>query len=118
MRAPKQCGKFGCLNEIREGKYCDDHRSRWEGGRRPAPSNWKTLRLSILNRDGRVCYRCGHGDADEVDHRVPTTQGGSHDPANLGAIHGGRCPTCQRKCHKEKTAREAASHRVPTSDWT
>lgn len=112
MRAPKQCGRFGCLNEIREGTYCPEHRVAWANARRPAPGNWKTLKASILVRDANVCHVCGHDGANEVDHVVPTTQGGSHDPSNLAAIHGGRCPTCQRKCHIEKTAREAAAHRA------
>jgi 5-methylcytosine-specific restriction endonuclease McrA len=51
---------------------------------------WKKLRLSILDRDGRICYACGN-EANEVDHIWPRSKGGDmFDPQNCAAI----CRAC------------------------
>jgi len=51
---------------------------------------WKELRLEVLKRDLWRCHWCG-GQANEVDHVVPVSQGGARwDPANLVAA----CGTC------------------------
>jgi len=58
---------------------------------------WKKLRLTILDRDGRVCYAC-NGEATEVDHIWPRSKGGDpFDPLNCAAI-------C-RKCNLAKSDR-------------
>jgi len=58
---------------------------------------WKDLRLSVLARDGYICYVCG-GEADQVDHIFPRSKGGStFDQFNCAAI-------C-RKCNLVKGAR-------------
>ena len=55
-----------------------------------ASRRWKETRLEILRRDLWRCHWCG-GEANEVDHVVPVSQGGSRwDPANLVAACG-RC---------------------------
>lgn len=64
----------------------------------------------MLKRDGYLCQceECQDGKrlprvADEVDHIVPLSQGGTDDPGNLRAIN--------HDCHKPKTAREARGQR-------
>jgi 5-methylcytosine-specific restriction endonuclease McrA len=52
-------------------------------------SGWQALRKTILDRDGRVCFKCG-GYADAVDHIVPRSRGGTNDEYNLRAI----CSSC------------------------
>ena len=53
-------------------------------------SQWKKLRLMVLDRDGRICYACG-GEAKEVDHIWPRSKGGDmFDPLNCAAI----CRAC------------------------
>ena len=53
-------------------------------------SQWKKLRLVVLDRDGRSCYACG-GEANEVDHIWPRAKGGdTFDPLNCAAI----CRAC------------------------
>jgi len=47
-------------------------------------SKWKTLRLLILERDNWTCYLCGK-KADQVDHLVPPSAGGTDSPQNLAA---------------------------------
>ena len=47
---------------------------------------WKDLRLSVLARDGYICYQCG-GEADQVDHIFPRSKGGdTFDQHNCAAI--------------------------------
>jgi 5-methylcytosine-specific restriction endonuclease McrA len=69
---------------------------------------WRTLhkhdvpyavRLYVLERDGWRCQICKRGisalltvphpKAGTVDHVIPQSQGGTHDPANLRAAHMG-----------------------------
>lgn len=57
------------------------------------------VRLYVLERDGWRCHLCSRGipatlsvphpKAGTVDHVVPRSQGGDHDPANLRAAHMG-----------------------------
>ncbi len=51
---------------------------------------WRRIRLYVLDRDGRRCWRCGR-PANTVDHIVAAADGGAlYDPANLRAA----CTTC------------------------
>lgn len=56
------------------------------GNHRPELGNkrWKTLRALILERDNYVCWMCGKR-ANQVDHLVPPSAGGTDDPSNLAA---------------------------------
>jgi 5-methylcytosine-specific restriction enzyme A len=64
---------------------------------RVVPSNWRSLRLNVLRRDG---FRCACGaSAQEVDHILPVAEGGTHELENLVAICAG-CHT--RKTHEEQ----------------
>jgi 5-methylcytosine-specific restriction protein A len=71
---------------------------------------WRRKRDQVLLRDQYLCQceDCGGKRyfADEVDHIVPLSRGGTDDLSNLRAIN--------KDCHKAKTAREASgSTRVP-----
>ena len=74
---------------------------------------WKKLRLIVLARDGYVCYVCGNGDANQVDHIYPRSKGGSaFDPLNCAAI----CRPCNmRKGDKVFLAKEATPPVFPMS---
>ena len=70
---------------------------------------WDTIRRRILARDHSLC-QCDackaagrHLIATEVDHRVPTWEGGGDEDGNLQAINA--------ECHKGKTAEEAKRRR-------
>ena len=56
-------------------------------------SEWKRLRLEILQRDGGQCSYCGD-IATEIDHIFPRSRGGSDEPENLAA-------SC-RRCNNAK----------------
>jgi 5-methylcytosine-specific restriction endonuclease McrA len=68
------------------------------------------IRPAVLERS-RVCWWCGHGGANAVDHVIPKVLRPdlAHDPDNLLPIHGTEgCPICPhrkgkpRRCNGEK----------------
>ena len=74
---------------------------------KPLPRDWPRIRKRILRRDGGICYVCHKPGANQVDHVVPASAGGSDDDSNLAAIH-------QHPCHAAKTAQEANRHNPMT----
>lgn len=51
-----------------------------------------------MSRDRCICAICGKPGANEVDHIVPKSQGGTDDLANLRAVH--------QACHLRKSSSE------------
>jgi len=76
----------------------------WHRGRR-----WAEARALCLAQS-TVCYLCGHDGADTADHKLSPTRGGAwFDQDNLGPAHGVKgCPTCRRKCNREKGVKTVA----------
>jgi 5-methylcytosine-specific restriction endonuclease McrA len=72
---------------------------------RTRPSDWRTRRATVLRRAGGQCAECSGLGADEVDHVIAVSQGGSHELDNLRAVHG--------RCVRRKNAREAQAARKP-----
>ncbi len=70
---------------------------------KPLPKDWARTRRRILRRDRGICHVCGQPGANQVDHVIPTSAGGSDDDDNLAAIH-------QYPCHAHKTATEAQAN--------
>ena len=58
---------------------------------------WKALRMSILERDGFQCRKCGARGKLEVDHVKPVRDRPdlAYEPSNLQSL----CP----RCHTRKT---------------
>lgn len=52
-------------------------------------AKYRARRRWILERDGGICWLCGRPGADTVDHVTPRFHGGTDDPGNLKAAHGG-----------------------------
>lgn len=87
--------------------------------------DYRKLRRAIL-ADSDVCHLCGHAGADEIDHLVPVSRGGTHNLENLAPAHGTNgCPVCGRKCNQERGDRARTAGpgtpppgctRVPGSD--
>lgn len=111
----RPCRVRGCpgLTTARNG-YCDDHKSRgWKqktkGGKVLTASErgygwqWQKLRDAVLAAEP-LCRQCQEEGrttlAQEVDHIIPKSQGGTDDWENLA-------PIC-KQCHRKKSAREGA----------
>lgn len=57
------------------------------------PSEWRSLRLRVFERDKYVCQYCGcHVDNPECDHVTPRSRGGESSMENLVTA----CPSCNR----------------------
>ena len=90
----------------------------WNQKRRtPADYIDRHKQQRILAAHGGICWLCGHGQAEQVDHVIcwaewthPTLS--VHDASNLRPAHGSACPTCGRECHKDKSKAEAARGRA------
>lgn len=115
--APKPCTQPRCgvlvrdgssrcaAHKVMAGSFADSRRgSRQSRGYGKA---WDALRERIKQRDHGICQPCmrdGHvHQGNEVDHRVPKSQGGTDDESNLQTICAPR--------HRAKTANEAAQGR-------
>ncbi|MFE1111224.1 HNH endonuclease [Streptomyces rochei] len=106
---PTRCGDVGCHELATKRGLCDEHQPEpWRG--RPSPQQrygmssgtMRALKRQVMARDHGCCYVCGGEGADELEHKIPVSQGGAaRDLNNLGMIH-------SDPCHREKTAREAA----------
>ncbi|AJC53983.1 HNH endonuclease [Streptomyces sp. 769] len=107
-RAKSVCLEAGCPKvTVHSGRCIDHHEPRKPWQRTSArnlsrPSDWRTRRKQCLMRDRWTCYLCGAPGADEADHLVPVSRGGSHELDNLRAVHKG--------CHRLKTMRERNGH--------
>ena len=53
----------------------------------------RSVKASILERDGHTCLACGAVDHLCVDHKIPVSRGGSSDPTNLQTL----CFSCNAK---------------------
>lgn len=110
-RIPKACRKQGCKNITTDSSgYCDEHKdcgwSRHQKGKtssqRGYGSQWRKLRLIVLERDKHLCQACLkrglYVNATTVDHIVAKAHGGNDDLSNLQSL-------CY-PCHRAKTAKE------------
>ena len=107
-RARKVCSNPECSNL----QPCAMHgRRAWQGSARDqgvrvlAGSQGVKRRRFVLDYYGTECHVCHFPGADEVDHVVPLSQGGSDQLENLRPIHGARYGP--DSCHARKTAAEA-----------
>lgn len=101
-KAPTPCLETGCpYKAVYQGR-CEQHKQQWVGSTRKQrlPKDWNTRRAIVLKRDNSICYLCGGGGADTVDHVIP---GDNHSLENLKAVHDRTPP----HCHRYKTAAEA-----------
>lgn len=93
-----------CWNSVFKNGYCEKHQPEpWYNPNYKKPKNWESLKRFVIARDRGVCYICGEGGSDSVDHIVPKSEGGSDLTENLAAVHEKIPP----HCHKEKTKQES-----------
>lgn len=76
-------------------------RPEWKRG-------WEPIRLAVLERDHYLCQPCLRAGrftpANQVDHKVPRSQGGLTVMKNMEGICSGEGTPM---CHEEKSKREA-----------
>lgn len=76
------------------------HISQWRSSRRLYVETWRDIRRAILERDNFLCQICGLGGKSsdiilEIDHILPKSQGGGHEPENLRTL----CRNCHIRRH-------------------
>jgi len=111
-KSPRPCTKAGCHGYAADKKgRCEEHKIKaWDHNgktrhERGYDNNWYRTRQLILKRDGHMCkcddctYDGVFLPANEVDHVIPKSRGGTDDHSNLIAIN--------TECHKKKTAKES-----------
>lgn len=64
-------------------------------------TEWRSIRQQVLERDQGICQYCGD-PADQVDHVIPWSKGGSEDMSNLVAC----CAACNLR-KLDRTPEEA-----------
>ena len=108
----KPCAYSGCPN-LTNDKYCDNHSYlnkedalRYNKHRRDPRSNkrygraWKRIRDKYISSHPlcESCQKAGRlTPAAEVHHKLPLTQGGTHQADNLMSL----CHSCHMKIHGE-----------------
>ena len=108
------CSTKGCPTLTRQ-TFCEEHAPEpWAGSNRKehltiSGSQVQKRRKRILEAYLYTCHVCGKQGADQVDHRVPLSEGGPDEDHNLAPIHA-------EPCHREKTAAEAARARRRRSE--
>lgn len=116
-RTKSPCRHRGCRALVDKPGYCAAHAKEAVGWNRQIDrgsrhergydSAWDALRLKILRRDRWLCKceTCASTGrirkANEVDHIVPKTLGGTDESSNLRSMH----PTC----HQVKTDQDRAA---------
>jgi len=111
-KAKKPCGHPGCP-ELVSDRYCEAHRKeahtnynkylRDPDTARRYGTLWRRVRTAYI-RTHPLCELCEQRGrlrpAEEVHHKLPLANGGTHDRDNLQAL-------C-KSCHSSITARESA----------
>ena len=113
---PKPCTKAGCTAYQSTKGRCDAHQPKhnWKHTKtrheRGYDSNWYKIRARVLKRDNHLC-QCDdckingiYLPANEVDHIIPKSRGGTDDYTNLMAIN--------TECHKKKTHKESKHYQM------
>ena len=110
MRPKKPCSYPGCPN-LTDGRFCEEH--QWEENKRyekydrnPAVHRrygraWKRIRDKYVSLHPfcEICYEKGIlVETEEVHHKKPLSEGGTHDRDNLIAL----CKSCHARIHAER----------------
>ncbi len=97
------------------GTYCEPHRlargrAKERTRNRPGPRQrgldaaYEANRAILLAYTTR-CWLCGHDGADQADHVIPRSRGGTSELRNLRPAHGtDPCPICGRRCNQARSS--------------
>lgn len=110
-RKPKKPCAFPGCPELTAGRFCEKHKkqenARYEKyDRDPAVHRrygraWKRIRDSYvkLHPFCEICFEEGRAvPVEEVHHKIPLAEGGTHDRANLISL----CRSCHARIHAER----------------
>lgn len=99
----RPCAYKGCA-ELTHQRYCPAHihmlvqrDTRPSAARRGYNAEWRRIRDEVLTQEP-YCRHCKR-PANQVDHIVPLSRGGSNDISNLQSL----CTSC----HRRKTRNES-----------
>ena len=106
QKALKPCKYSGCPELIREGQYCPAHKTiagrEYNRTQRSPDHNkiygrrWRKIRELYISKHP-LCEDClergFYVAADEVHHKIPTEDGGTHSEDNLRSL----CKSCHTK---------------------
>lgn len=110
-RKPKKpCAYPGCPN-LTDGRYCPEHQSkinsdyekygRDKNAKRKYGRAWKRIRDKYA-AEHPFCERCFERgilvETEEIHHKLPLSEGGTHDRNNLIAL----CKPCHSREHAER----------------
>jgi hypothetical protein len=76
------------------------------------------LRQRVFATYGDICWLCGGGEADTIDHVIPLSDGGDDDIENLRPAHGKKSASCVGNYSRKRPAYtgEKPINRDPSSD--
>lgn len=110
-RKPKHPCVFPGCSQLVDGRYCEEHarirNSQYEKYQRSPETRrrygraWKRIRDSYVKQNPfcEICYRKGVlVETEEVHHKKPLSEGGTHDRENLIAL----CKSCHSKTHAKR----------------
>jgi len=75
------------------------------GKRRRRSKEYVNHRQRLYHQYNSICWLCGKGNAAEIDHVIPVSQGGSDNIENLRLAH--------TECNQARNRRSHRWHRVP-----
>lgn len=110
-RKPKRpCSHPGCPN-LTDGRFCEKHArqhnqdyekyERNKSNKRRYGRAWKRIRDKYVSQHPfcEVCYERGIlVETEEVHHKKPLSEGGTHERDNLIAL----CKSCHSRIHAER----------------
>lgn len=110
-RKPKRACSYPCCPELTDGRYCVEHeklvnRQYEKYGRDPNTKRrygraWKRIRDKYAAEHPfcEICFDRGIVvPVEEIHHKVPLREGGSHDRSNLIAL----CKSCHSQIHAKR----------------
>lgn len=108
LKAKHPCAYPGCTALIRDGRYCDKHKTlagraynktqRREDYNKTYGRRWHAIRDRYIAKHPlcELCEAAGRlVPAELVHHIVPTADGGTHEESNLMSL----CASCHAKIH-------------------
>lgn len=109
-RPKKPCAYPGCPN-LTEGRFCPEHQQQVNhnyekyGRDRELKSKygraWKRIRdkYALEHPVCEICFARGiMVETEEIHHKIPLREGGTHDRSNLIAL----CKSCHSHIHAER----------------